>query len=332
MHRKTLEIAAALLVMVSVVVGYPYIRGMIMGANLEEQWAALAARETLDATTRKAVLWIAMGVVWLLVVKILKDLLDKRKAAGEWLETLLTKPPLLDLVYALSAAFTIMKSPRRNIKEFTHRVRLHQTTPISTRHISENRRLSLQQFVCTLTCTTEDTTRCSLETRSISRLRGECLYNIVRRLKPSIVVETGTAGGHMSWYILQALSENDKGLLVSTDLPDYKPEYYREPKGSLVGYLVPKELRGRWELLLEDSHTSLPRVSEAHEIDLFVHDSLHTYDHMMFEFETVWPHLVPGGILLAHDADKAFVDFAQRVERPYWVWERYGGIVKGEEA
>ncbi len=305
--------ASAVLTIIYTPLGYSIIGGSGAWARYFE-----IARQT----------WPVGDVVLLMLLVLLVTVMFKRKEVGKQLEILLAEPPLLDLRYILESIYTIARNPRRNIGEFMCRVRLHHTTPLSTRHVSGDRRLSLRQFVCVLTNTAEDIEQGSQVDSSISRLRGVCLHNMVRRLKPKVVVETGIAGGHMSWYMLRALNENNRGILVSIDLPDYRPEYYREPENSPAGYMVPKELRSRWELILEDSRTALPRVSVEHEIDMFVHDSLHTCDHMTFEFETVWPHLVPGGVLLAHDADKAFVDFAQRVGRPYWIWERYGGIVK----
>lgn len=303
---------------------YSYVSYLLHGSTLEVIWVAYM----LGEGTRLRDIVPPELLVTLVALSVL---LFKRRAVSNQLETLLTVPPLLDLVYILSAAYTIMRSPRGNTKELIRRVRSRQTTPVLTRGISADRRLSLQQFVCTLTHTAEGIVQHPLRDGSISRLRGVCLYNITKRLKAPkgvVAIETGAAGGRISRYILQALNENAGGLLVSIDLPDFKSEYYGAPKGSPVGYLVPKELRGRWELVLEDSRTSLPEISKAHKVDLFVHDSLHTYDHMMFEMETVWPHINSGGVLLVHDAGKAFVDFAQKVGRPYWVWERYGGIVK----
>jgi len=44
---------------------------------------------------------------------------------------------------------------------------------------------------------------------------------------------------------------------------------------------------------------------------LFIHDSLHTRSNMTWEFETVWPHLRPGGVLIADDVQgqSAFEEF-----------------------
>ncbi len=39
-------------------------------------------------------------------------------------------------------------------------------------------------------------------------------------------------------------------------------------------------------------------------MDLFLHDSLHTTRNMRREFETVWPSLRAGGLLLADDVER----------------------------
>jgi len=50
----------------------------------------------------------------------------------------------------------------------------------------------------------------------------------------------------------------------------------------------------------------------------FIHDSLHTYDHMTWEFETAYPHLLSGGLLFSDDAlwNDSFDDFARRMLMP----------------
>ncbi len=56
-------------------------------------------------------------------------------------------------------------------------------------------------------------------------------------------------------------------------------------------------------------------LTESGEVDLFIHDSEHTYQNMMFEFHTVWPYLRKGGLLLSDDIDwnQAFKEFADKV-------------------
>jgi predicted O-methyltransferase YrrM len=49
-------------------------------------------------------------------------------------------------------------------------------------------------------------------------------------------------------------------------------------------------------------------------VDLFVHDSLHTYRNMRREFELVWPRLRTGGVILADDVERnrAFGELQQK--------------------
>ena len=49
------------------------------------------------------------------------------------------------------------------------------------------------------------------------------------------------------------------------------------------------------------------------EVDIFIHDSRHTYDHMKFEFDLAYPHIRRGGLLLADDAlwNSAFQDVVE---------------------
>ena len=66
---------------------------------------------------------------------------------------------------------------------------------------------------------------------------------------------------------------------------------------------MPDWLRGRWKFHLGDARQILPPLArELPPLDLFTHDSLHTYEHMKFEFEQAFPLLRPGGILVADDA------------------------------
>lgn len=50
-------------------------------------------------------------------------------------------------------------------------------------------------------------------------------------------------------------------------------------------------------------------------IDVFIHDSLHTYDHMLFESRVSWPFINVGGLLISDDieANSAFNDFAKEL-------------------
>jgi predicted O-methyltransferase YrrM len=136
------------------------------------------------------------------------------------------------------------------------------------------------------------------------------LYLLVRLIRPAIVLETGVSSGASSTYILRALHENNRGRLYSIDLP---PDNLPQGKGS--GWIVPQFLRNRWSLHIGDSKNLLEvLLNEIGMIDFFIHDSLHTYDHMMWEFNTAWTSLIPGGLFLSHDvgANDAFMDFMKQ--------------------
>lgn len=133
------------------------------------------------------------------------------------------------------------------------------------------------------------------------------LYLIIRLIQPARVVETGVSAGASSAYILRALEDNKKGMLYSIDVP---PDNL--PEGKTSGWIVPQALRRRWTLDIGDSKELLePLLKAVGEIDCFIHDSLHTYEHMKWEFETAWKYLRPGGLFLSHDVgvNEAFFVF-----------------------
>jgi len=66
------------------------------------------------------------------------------------------------------------------------------------------------------------------------------------------------------------------------------------------------------------------------EIDIFLHDSDHSYQNMLWEFQTAWKYLKAGGLLLSHniDANDAFSDFCQDCGIKRHSLTNMGGIVK----
>jgi len=155
------------------------------------------------------------------------------------------------------------------------------------------------------------------------------IYSLVRLLKPKVIVETGVADGFTTSYILRALADNGEGRLYSIDLP-----HYLLPQAKQPGWIVEEGLRGRWELRVGDAAEVLPALlKELGTVDMFLHDSLHTYDHMMLEFRAAWPHLKAGGLLLAHDVgtNHSFFDFIGEAGLKWKDWRVYhvlGGVRK----
>ncbi len=152
---------------------------------------------------------------------------------------------------------------------------------------------------------------------------SEKLYGLIRNNKPSTVIETGVCNGMSSGVILKALQDNNKGRLYSVDLPVEANSVEGRtgavlPPGYSSGWVVPDKLRDRWELSLGNTYYELPKIFEkVSEIEVFIHDSGHSYDVMMFEFGIAWYHLCKGGFLLADNTsmNDAFKDFARAKKR-----------------
>jgi len=159
----------------------------------------------------------------------------------------------------------------------------------------------------------------------------EWLYSKVKTREPEVVVETGVCNGASTHVILSALNENGSGHLYSIDYPYYSDESledFREktfehyggaaiPSDKEPGWIVPSNLRTRWSLIEGKSQDELPDLLRKLEsVDLFIHDSEHSYDCMIFEYSTVWPSISEGGLLISDDIEwnTAFADFSKKIE------------------
>jgi len=145
----------------------------------------------------------------------------------------------------------------------------------------------------------------------------ELLYVLVRKLCPKVVVETGVAAGVSSAYILQALHDNDYGKLYSIDYPNTGLEEAEFIPDGESGFVVPDYLRERWSLNIGKSCNLLPALlTKLSDIDMFFHDSDHSYDNMWNEFRLAFGFLKHGGLLVSHDIDQntSFWDFVKSVK------------------
>ena len=142
---------------------------------------------------------------------------------------------------------------------------------------------------------------------------GPFLYKLCKLVKPKLIVETGVAYGVSSSYILKALDENNKGKLISID-SIFRPWQSKE----MIGAAIPKNLRNRWELKIGTSEKILKKtLTTLPSIDIFLHDSLHTYKNMHYEFKTSWPFIKDNGFLLSDDisGNNAFSDFYKSIKK-----------------
>jgi cephalosporin hydroxylase len=138
-------------------------------------------------------------------------------------------------------------------------------------------------------------------------------YALVREIKPQCLVETGTAAGSLTSFLLAALARNGTGTLHSIDIPPNAGKLTMDITVAApeVGYFIPEAYRSRWNYIEGDAKIHLPRLLSEHEVDWFIHDSLHTRTHMLFEY-TVARALMPEKAILVSDDvlwNNSFCDF-----------------------
>jgi predicted O-methyltransferase YrrM len=157
--------------------------------------------------------------------------------------------------------------------------------------------------------------------RHVSELRlYRCLlYLFTRAFHPEIFVETGVLNGFSSAFILLGMEHNRTGTLYSVDLPPVDERIRAQgtgplPPGKTPGWAIPDRLRIRHKLSLGDARILLPQILQVHApVDVFLHDSDHSYEHMMFEMALAWHYLRPGAWMLCDNVEQneAFFDFVR---------------------
>jgi hypothetical protein len=128
--------------------------------------------------------------------------------------------------------------------------------------------------------------------------------------RPAVVIETGVAKGVTSRIVLEALNRNDRGHLWSIDLP----HLFEKNLHVQTGVAVPDSCRKRWTYIEGSSRRRLPSLLRSvAQVDLFIHDSLHTARNTRFEMEQTLKFLAPGGIMIVDDISthQAFFNFAK---------------------
>jgi predicted O-methyltransferase YrrM len=138
-------------------------------------------------------------------------------------------------------------------------------------------------------------------------------YALIREIQAKVVVETGTASGSMTSYLLAALELNGEGKLISIDIPPTAGELTMDLTidQSEIGFWIPETLRHRWDYRTGDAKVLLPKVMVEQPVDVFVHDSLHTRTHMLFEYAVARCLMREGTLVISDDIlwNNAFDDF-----------------------
>jgi predicted O-methyltransferase YrrM len=168
------------------------------------------------------------------------------------------------------------------------------------------------------------------------------LYWLVRRLKPKTIVQCGVCNGLSSAFMMLALAKNGpEGRLHAIDLPPVfdpndpawtaRGQVYGVviPEGKSSGWIVPDAYRNRFDVQNGDAKLLLPAlVDKLDSIDMFFHDSDHTYNHMIFEFKEAKRKLVAGGLIVADDIswNASLWDFANQNGVPSYNFKGTVGV------
>ena len=125
------------------------------------------------------------------------------------------------------------------------------------------------------------------------------IWCMTRHLRPKKIVETGVAHGVTSRFILEALERNGEGHLWSIDLPPFERDWRKQ-----VAIAVGDHCTDRWSYISGSSRRRLPELlSQLGQIDLFIHDSLHTERNVRFELDRALTALGPSGAIVVDDID-----------------------------
>jgi predicted O-methyltransferase YrrM len=158
---------------------------------------------------------------------------------------------------------------------------------------------------------------------SVSEMRAyrSLLYLVARAATPETFIETGVLNGMSSSFILLGLHHAGTGTLHSIDLPPVDQRIIDQgtiplPAGRQPGWIIPDYLRPRHDLRLGPAERLLPELlGELGRVDVFLHDSDHSYQHIAFELGAAWRYLASGGHALVDNVEQnaAFADFARGV-------------------
>lgn len=154
----------------------------------------------------------------------------------------------------------------------------------------------------------------------------DLLFNAVRLIGATRVVETGVAYGWSSLAMLAAMDDIGTGQLVSVDMP-----YPKMGNEEFVGLVVPERLRSRWAIIRQPDRGGLEKAITAFggQIDLCHYDSDKSWQGRDYAFPKLWSALRPDGLFICDDIqdNMYFAEFAAEKGVPFAVTEFKGKFV-----
>ena len=116
------------------------------------------------------------------------------------------------------------------------------------------------------------------------------LADIIKRERPQVMIETGIESGYSTEHFLTAMDAIGVGHMFSCD---------PQPSGFYDAYPI---VHPRFQFIRKASWEALDEIyAMTGRVDLFLHDSDHSWECQTFEYEWAWAHVRSGGIIASDD-------------------------------
>jgi len=142
---------------------------------------------------------------------------------------------------------------------------------------------------------------------------GELLHAIVRTLKPSLIVETGTHKGFSALMMAKALQQNGSGHIHTVDMEDHgtKELFKRFGLSSVATF---------YKMMSVNLIRMMPK---DRKIDFLWLDADHSEESVLAEIEAALHFFKPGSYVGFHDAlvDRREDNAVKKVRAQHPIWE-----------
>jgi predicted O-methyltransferase YrrM len=128
---------------------------------------------------------------------------------------------------------------------------------------------------------------------------GLYLYNLARSLSPDIIVEIGTFRGYSGAYFLQALEDQNKGILYTVDVLSYNK--FSEEELEENHQIAMENLRSVGSRFISVIRSPKEARWNTDPIDLLYIDGDHSYEACLRDLEIYELWVRKYGIILIHD-------------------------------
>lgn len=134
------------------------------------------------------------------------------------------------------------------------------------------------------------------------------LGDVIRRERPLVMIESGVESGYSTEHFLVAMDNNRSGHLYSCD---------PAPSGF---YEANPIVHPRFTFIKKRSYEALDEiVAKTGPIDLFLHDSDHSWKCQSWEYQWAWEHVRSGGIIASDDV--GWSDTTP--DKPHHAWQQF---------